>query len=149
MWAVAPVAKVYDAQGEADKAARRICREAYARGGTVPYSLGRLLDLKLSLKVIRAIVRNGGRSMSGWKWMTHPSHNNGHAIPVRLVRDTDGTLLYQPFDTDATTFEWKESDKEWTEVAGPQAVVGVAAAEPWIEQEVARAAAALRDRGRQ
>ncbi len=51
------MAKVYDAQGEADKAARRICREAYARGGTVPYSLGRLVDLKLSLKVIRAVYR--------------------------------------------------------------------------------------------
>ena len=49
--------KVYDAQGEADKAARRICREAYARGGTVPYSLGRLIELKLSLKVVRAIYR--------------------------------------------------------------------------------------------
>jgi hypothetical protein len=52
------MAKVYNAQGEADKAARRICREAYARGGTVPYSLGRLIELKLSLKVIRAVYRN-------------------------------------------------------------------------------------------
>jgi hypothetical protein len=51
------MAKVYDAQGEADKAARRICREAYAHGGTVPYTLGRLIELKLSLKVIRAIYR--------------------------------------------------------------------------------------------
>ena len=51
------MAKVYDAQGEADKAARRICREAYERGGTVPYTLGRLIELKLSLKVVRAIYR--------------------------------------------------------------------------------------------
>jgi hypothetical protein len=52
------VAKVYDAQGEADKAARRLCREAYERGGTVPYTLGRLIELKLSMKVIRAVYRN-------------------------------------------------------------------------------------------
>jgi hypothetical protein len=51
------MAKVYDAQGEADKAARRLCRESYERGGTVPYSLGRLLELRLSLKVVRAIYR--------------------------------------------------------------------------------------------
>jgi hypothetical protein len=44
-------------QQEADKAARRICREAYERGGFVPYTLGRLLELKLSLKVVRAIYR--------------------------------------------------------------------------------------------
>jgi hypothetical protein len=44
-------------QTEADKAARKLCREAYARGGTVPYALGRLVELKLSLKVVRAIYR--------------------------------------------------------------------------------------------
>lgn len=49
--------KIYDAQAAADKTARRLCREAYERGGTVPYSLSRLLDLKLSVKMIRAIVR--------------------------------------------------------------------------------------------
>jgi len=61
------MAKVYDAQGEADKAARRICREAYARGGTVPYSLGRLLELKLSLKVVRAVYRGADWALDGQK----------------------------------------------------------------------------------
>jgi hypothetical protein len=49
--------KFYDAQREADKVARRICKDAYAIGGTVSFSLGRLIELKLSLKVIRAIHR--------------------------------------------------------------------------------------------
>lgn len=47
----------YDAQAEADKAARRNCREAYKKGASVPYSLSRLLELKLSLQVVRAIYR--------------------------------------------------------------------------------------------
>ena len=47
----------YDHQAAADKEARRLVRIAYRTGGTVPYSLGRLLELKLSLKVIRAVLR--------------------------------------------------------------------------------------------
>lgn len=39
------------------KEARRLCRLAYKTGGTVPYSLGYLLELKLSLKVVRKIYR--------------------------------------------------------------------------------------------
>ncbi len=39
------------------KEARRICRLAYKTGGTVPYSLRYLLELKLSLKVVRKIYR--------------------------------------------------------------------------------------------
>lgn len=56
MW---PQAK-FDAQRAADKEARRLCRIAYQTGGTVGYSLGRLIELKLSLKVIRAIHRGAG-----------------------------------------------------------------------------------------
>jgi hypothetical protein len=49
--------KFYDCQAEADKEAKRIVKLAYANGGTVPYSLGRLIELKFSLKVIRAVIR--------------------------------------------------------------------------------------------
>ncbi|MFS2049749.1 hypothetical protein ACEN9J_02785 [Variovorax sp. Varisp41] len=49
--------KYYDAQKEADKEARRLVRIAYATGGTAPYSLSRLLELKISTKVIRAVYR--------------------------------------------------------------------------------------------
>ena len=48
---------MYDPQKIADKEARRLCRLAYKTGGTVPYSLSRLLELKLSLNVMRAICR--------------------------------------------------------------------------------------------
>ena len=48
-----------DWQSVADKEARRIVREAYAAGRTVPYSLSRLLELKLSLRVVRAVYRSG------------------------------------------------------------------------------------------
>lgn len=49
--------KAPDWQGQADREARRIVREAYAAGRTVGYSLGRLLELKLSLRVVRAVYR--------------------------------------------------------------------------------------------
>lgn len=41
----------------ADKEARRLCRIAYETGSTVPYSPQRLLTLKLSLRIVRAIYR--------------------------------------------------------------------------------------------
>ena len=44
-------------QAAADKEARRLCRLAYKTGGTVPYSLAKLLELHLSLKVVLAIYR--------------------------------------------------------------------------------------------
>ena len=44
-------------QAAADKEARRLCRLAYKTGGTVPYGLSRLLELKLSMKVVLAIYR--------------------------------------------------------------------------------------------
>ena len=44
-------------QKDVRKEARRQCRIANQTGGTVPYSLGYLLDLKLSLNVIRKIYR--------------------------------------------------------------------------------------------
>lgn len=49
--------KAQDWQGQADREARRLVREAYAAGRTVGYSLGRLLELKLSLRVVRAVYR--------------------------------------------------------------------------------------------
>lgn len=48
---------IFDQQKAADKEARRLCRIAYKTGSTVSYSLGRLIELKLSLKVIRAVHR--------------------------------------------------------------------------------------------
>jgi hypothetical protein len=47
----------FDQQAAADKEARRQCRLAYKTGGSVPYTLERLISLKLSLKVIRSIYR--------------------------------------------------------------------------------------------
>jgi hypothetical protein len=41
----------------ADKEGRAIVRAAYARGDTVGFSLSRLLELKISLKVLRAVYR--------------------------------------------------------------------------------------------
>ena len=49
--------KAPDWQGQSDREAKRIVREAYAAGRTVPYSLGRLVELKISLKIIRAVQR--------------------------------------------------------------------------------------------
>ena len=51
------MAKHYDAQAEADKVARKMCRDAYTRGHTVHFTLGRLVELMLGVKVIRAIYR--------------------------------------------------------------------------------------------
>jgi hypothetical protein len=47
----------YDCQKAADKKAKRLIKIAYNTGGTVPFSLGRMIDLKCSLKVIRAVLR--------------------------------------------------------------------------------------------
>jgi hypothetical protein len=49
--------KAPDWQGQADREARRLVREAYAAGRTVGYSLSRLLELKVSLRVVRAVYR--------------------------------------------------------------------------------------------
>lgn len=51
------MAKYFDQQAAADKEARRLIRIAYKNGSTVPYSLGRLLELGISLTVIRAVHR--------------------------------------------------------------------------------------------
>lgn len=50
--------KLFDQQAAADKEARRQVRIAYKAGGTVPYSLGRLLELNFSMKVVRAVIRS-------------------------------------------------------------------------------------------
>lgn len=50
-------AKFYNAQAAADKEARRQVRIAFKTGGKVPFSLSRLLELKVSLKVVRAVHR--------------------------------------------------------------------------------------------
>ena len=52
---------------------------------------------------------------TGWKWMTHPSRNNGNPIPVFTFVES-GTAYYQPFDTDATDFEWDSRDSNWKEL---------------------------------
>lgn len=49
--------KLYDCRAAADKEAKRQIKLAYATGNTVPYSLARLIELKTSLKVIRAVIR--------------------------------------------------------------------------------------------
>jgi hypothetical protein len=46
-----------DWQAMADKQAKKIVKDAYKAGNTVGYSLGRLLELGFSLKVIRAVYR--------------------------------------------------------------------------------------------
>ena len=46
-----------DWQGDADKAAKRIVRDAVKHGTTVGYSLGRLLELGFSLRVVRLVYR--------------------------------------------------------------------------------------------
>jgi hypothetical protein len=54
----------------------------------------------------------------GWCWMTHPSRNDGNAIPVKM-QIVDGVRYYYPFDpTDATDFEWDQRDDEW-EIVSP------------------------------
>ena len=52
--------KAPDWQGMADKEAKQIVREALIAGRTVHYSMCRLIELKLSLKTIRAVYRPGG-----------------------------------------------------------------------------------------
>jgi len=46
-----------DQQAAADKEARRMVRLAYQQGRTVGFSLSRLIDIKTSAKVIRAVYR--------------------------------------------------------------------------------------------
>ena len=47
----------YNAQAEADKECRRLCKLAKENGGTVPYSLGRMIEAKVPLSTIRKVVR--------------------------------------------------------------------------------------------
>lgn len=42
-------------QEAADKEARRLIRLAYKSGGKVGFSLSRLIDLRIGVKVIRAV----------------------------------------------------------------------------------------------
>ena len=68
----------------------------------------------------------------GWLWMTHPDRNDGHPIPVRLVRDEDDdSLWYVPFDETACEFEWSERDPDWQVVshAQPAALANTAQAD--------------------
>jgi len=48
---------VIDSQAAADKEARRIVRLAYKSGGTVGFTLSRLIELKISNKVLQAVYR--------------------------------------------------------------------------------------------
>lgn len=49
--------KIFNQQAAADKEAKRHIKIALETGGTVPYSLGRLIELKCSLKTIQAVIR--------------------------------------------------------------------------------------------
>lgn len=49
--------QLFNQQKAADKEAKRLIKIALETGGTVPYSLGRLLELKCSLKTIQAVIR--------------------------------------------------------------------------------------------
>lgn len=44
-------------QDAADRQARRMVRDAYKTGATVGLSLSRLIELKISSKVLRAVYR--------------------------------------------------------------------------------------------
>ena len=59
--------KAPDWQGKADKEARQIVKKAYETGQTVGFSLERLIDLKISLKVIRAVYRGKPSNPEGTK----------------------------------------------------------------------------------
>lgn len=48
---------VFDQQKASDKECRRICKLAKANGGTVPYTLIRMIDAKVPLSTIRAVLR--------------------------------------------------------------------------------------------
>ena len=49
--------KIYDQQAAVDKAAKQHIKKALETGGTVPYSLSRLIELKCSIKTIQAVIR--------------------------------------------------------------------------------------------
>lgn len=49
--------QLFNQQKAADKEAKRLIKIALETGGTVPYSLGRLLELKCSIKTIKAVIR--------------------------------------------------------------------------------------------
>lgn len=46
-----------NAQADADKECRRQCKVAKQAGNTVPYSLCRMIEAKVPLSTIRAVVR--------------------------------------------------------------------------------------------
>ncbi|MNO56397.1 hypothetical protein D3C76_469100 [compost metagenome] len=47
----------HDAQAAADKECRRLCKKAKEIGGTVPFSLSRMIDAKVPLSTIRKVLR--------------------------------------------------------------------------------------------
>lgn len=49
--------KVFDQQAEADKECRRLCKQAKEQGGTVPFSLSRMIEAKVPLSTIRRVLR--------------------------------------------------------------------------------------------
>lgn len=50
--------KVFDQQAAADKECRRLCKKAKENGGTVPYSLSRMIEAKVPLSTIRKVIRS-------------------------------------------------------------------------------------------
>ena len=48
---------VFNQQKVADKECRRLCKLAKESGGTVPYTLSRMIDAKVPLSTIRKVIR--------------------------------------------------------------------------------------------
>lgn len=76
-------------------------------------------DIPRWVNALTSCVLEIPEAAPNWKWMTHPSHNNGNPIPV-FVFVEGGVTYYRPFDTEATDFEWELRDDEWAEFAAPQ-----------------------------
>lgn len=51
------MARIYNAQKAADKECRRLCKLAAENGGTVPFTLSRMIDAKVPLSTIRKVYR--------------------------------------------------------------------------------------------
>lgn len=55
-------------------------------------------------------------TIPGWKWMRHPTWNDGEPTPVQMV-EADGVLYYCPFDADlAVDLKWEDRDPAWEEI---------------------------------
>ena len=64
------------------------------------------------------LAPTAAQPVDGWKWMTHPSRNDGQPIPVRVFTE-DGTTYYQPWEKNTCEYEWDKRSEGWREVAAP------------------------------